>query len=203
MLSPEFILTSLLVILIPGTGVVYTLSQGLFGGVRASLAAALGCTLGIVPHLLASIIGLSFILHMSALVFTALKLLGALYLLYLAWALWREEGALNFGGHGETSLGRIVWRAVLLNLLNPKLTLFFFAFLPLSLSPEATSPLLQMLLLSLVFMALTLIVFVLYGLLASSLQQRALRSPRVILWLKRSFAASFALLGIRLVLTTR
>ena len=203
MLSAEFVLTSLLVILIPGTGAIYTLSQGLFGGVRASLAAALGCTLGILPHLLASILGLSFILHMSALVFTVLKVAGALYLLYLAWALWRDEGALTFGASAETGVGQIVRRAVLLNLLNPKLTLFFFAFLPLSLSPEAASPLVQMLLLSFVFMGLTLVVFALYGLLASSVRHYALRSPHILLWVKRAFAASFAFLGVRLALDTR
>ncbi len=203
MLSPEFILTSLVIILIPGTGAIYTLSQGLFGGIRASLAAALGCTLGIVPHLLGSILGLSLVLHMSALVFSVLKVAGALYLLYLAWALGRDKTLLSLGAAAERGLGQIVGRAVLLNLLNPKLTLFFFAFLPLSLSPDAASPLAQMLLLSFAFMLLTFVVFALYGLIASSLRDRVLRSPHILLWVRRSFAASFALLGVRLALDTR
>ena len=202
MLSPEFLLTSLIVVLIPGTGTVYTVSTGLFYGPRASLAAAVGCTLGIVPHLLASILGLSFVLHMSALVFQGLKYAGAAYLLYLAWAMWRDQGALSFGSASpERSARQIVVRAILLNLLNPKLTLFFFAFLPLAISPDAASPLAELLGLSLVFMALTLAVFAVYGVLASSVRKHVVDSPQVILWLRRSFAAAFAALGLRLAVT--
>ena len=204
MFSPEFLLTSLIVVLIPGTGTVYTVSTGLFYGPRASLAAAVGCTLGIVPHLLASILGLSFVLHMSALVFQGLKYAGAAYLLYLAWAMWRDRGALSFGSASpERSARQIVVRAIWLNLLNPKLTLFFFAFLPLAISPGATSPLAELLGLSLVFMALTLAVFAVYGVLASSVRNHVARSPRVITWLRRSFAAAFAALGVRLAVTER
>ena len=204
MLSPEFLLTSLVVVLIPGTGTVYTVSTGLFYGPRASLAAAVGCTLGIVPHLLASILGLSFVLHMSALVFQGLKYAGAAYLLYLAWAMWRDQGALSFGSASpERSVRQIIVRAVLLNLLNPKLTLFFFAFLPLAISPEAASPLAELLGLSLVFMALTLAVFAVYGVLAGSVRRYVARSPRVIVWLRRSFAAAFAALGVRLAAAYR
>ncbi len=201
MVSPEFLLTSLIVVLIPGTGTLYTLSTGLFYGPRASLAAAIGCTLGIVPHLLASILGLSFLLHMSALVFSGLKWLGAIYLLYLAWAMWRDRGGLSFTASAERSPWQIIGKAVLLNLLNPKLTLFFVAFLPLSLSPDARSPLLGLLSLSLVFMALTLAIFALYGVLASSVRTYVVDSPGVMLWLRRSFAVSFAVLGLRLAVT--
>lgn len=204
MLSPEFLLTSLIVVLIPGTGTVYTVSTGLFYGPRLSLAAAVGCTLGIVPHLLASILGLSFVLHMSALVFQGLKFAGAAYLLYLAWAMWRDQGALSFGSTSpERSARQIIVRAILLNLLNPKLTLFFFAFLPLAISPGAASPLAQLLGLSLVFMALTLAVFAAYGVLAGSVRKHVVGSPRVVTWLRRSFAAAFAALGVRLAVTDR
>lgn len=202
--SPEFLLTSLIVVLIPGTGTIYTVSTGLFYGWRASVAAALGCTLGIVPHLLASILGLSFILHMSAVVFQGLKFAGALYLLYLAWAMWRERGSLSFDGAApERSARQIIVKAVLLNVLNPKLTLFFFAFLPLSVSQGTASPLLELLLLSAVFMLLTLVVFVIYGVLASGVRKRVVGSPGAIVWLRRSFAAAFAALGVRLALTDR
>ena len=204
MFSPEFLLTSLIVVLIPGTGTVYTVSTGLFYGPRASLAAAVGCTLGIVPHLLASILGLSFVLHMSALVFQGLKYAGAAYLLYLAWSMWQDRGALSFGSASpERSARQIIVRAVLLNLLNPKLTLFFFAFLPLAILPNAASPLAELLGLSLVFMAITLAVFAVYGVLASSVRKRVIGSPKVIVWLRRSFAAAFAALGVRLAITDR
>lgn len=204
MLSPEFLLTALVVALIPGTGVIYTVSSGLFYGVRASVAAAFGCTLGVVPHLLASILGLSLVLQLSATVFQGLKLAGAFYLLYLAWALWREQGALSFGSASpEQSLRQIVVKAVLLNVLNPKLTVFFFAFLPLAVSPDAVSPLAALLFLSFVFMLVTLAVFLGYGLVASHFRQRVAHSPKFIGWLRRSFAAAFAVLGVKLALTTR
>ena len=198
--SPEFLLTTLIVVLIPGTGAIYTVSTGLFYGWRASLAAALGCTLGIVPHLLVSIVGLSFVLHLSAVTFQILKFAGALYLLYLAWAMWREREAPSFSASPERSFRQTVGKAVLLNLLNPKLTVFFLAFLPVSISPNAASPLAELLLLSLVFMGLTLIVFALYGVMASSARQHVADSPRVVFWFRRAFAAVFAALAVRLAL---
>ena len=204
MLSPEFLLTSLVVALIPGTGVIYTVSSGLFYGLRASIAAAFGCTLGVVPHLLASILGLSFILQLSASVFQGLKFAGVVYLLYLAWTLWREHGALSFNSAPpKQNTRQIVVKAVLLNVLNPKLTLFFFAFLPLAISPNAASPLVQLLRLSLVFMLVTLVVFLGYGVLASRVRQYVVNSPSIIVWLRRSFAAVFALLGTKLALASR
>ena len=204
MLNTEFLLTSLIIVLIPGTGVIYTVSTGLFHGWRSSLAAALGCTAGIIPHLLASILGLSFILHMSAVVFQGIKWVGVLYLLYLAYAMWRETGGLKFDSASpQRSAWRTAFKAVLLNLLNPKLTVFFFAFLPLFISPETASPIAEMLLLSAVFMLLTLIVFVLYGVLASSVRRYVVNSPNVIVWLRRSFAAAFAGLGVKLALTDK
>ena len=137
MYSTTFLLTSLVVALIPGTGAIYTVSTGLFRGRRASRSAALGCTLGIVPHLLASILGLSFILHMSALAFQGLKFAGAAYLLYLAWATWNDRGGLEFSAaRTELGAGRIIFKAVLLNLLNPKLTLFSWPSCRTSCRPE-------------------------------------------------------------------
>ena len=204
MFSTTFLLTSLVVALIPGTGAIYTVSTGLFRGRRASLAAALGCTLGIVPHLLASILGLSFILHMSALAFQGLKFAGAAYLLYLAWATWNDRGGLEFSAaRTELGAGRIIFKAVLLNLLNPKLTLFFLAFLPHFVSSGSASPVPQFLGLSLVFMAVTFLVFVVYGLLASSIRNWIVNSPRALALLRRSFAAIFAGLSVELALTDR
>ena len=201
MFSAEFLLTSLIVVLIPGTGVIYTISMGLFRGWRASVAASIGCTAGIIPHLLASILGLSFILHMSAVAFQTIKLVGVLYLLYLAWAMWRDTGEMTFESDSpQHSLWQIALKAVLINILNPKLTIFFFTFLPLFIAPNTISPTTELFLLSLVFMVLTLVVFVLYGILASRVRTYVVHSPRTIVWLRRSFAAMFAGLGIRLAL---
>jgi len=170
MLNVEFLLTSLVVVLIPGTGVIYTISTGLAQRWRASIAAALGCTAGILPHLAASILGLSAILHMSALAFQSLKVAGALYLLYLAWSMWQDRGMLTFDRPTQKNNAvRIALKGFLINILNPKLTIFFFAFLPLFVSAEAASPTQQMLSLSLVFMLMTLVIFALYGILASGI----------------------------------
>ena len=170
MLKPDFLLASLIVVLIPGTGVLYTITTGLTLKWRASLAAALGCTLGIVPHILASILGLSALLNMSAQVFSVLRWAGATYLLYLAWNMWREAGTLEIHKKGEkNSTAKIIIKAIAINLLNPKLTIFFFAFLPLFLSKDSASPTAEMIMLSIVFMSITLIVFALYGILASGI----------------------------------
>lgn len=202
MLSMEFLVTSLVVVLLPGTGVIYTVSTGLFFGWRASTAAAVGCTAGIIPHLIASILGLSAILHMSAVAFQIIKYAGALYLLYLAWAMWRETGALTFNSSSSNKgIWKIISRGILINILNPKLTIFFLAFLPLFVSPETASPLFQMLMLSIVFMAMTLVIFILYGISANGVRRYVINSPKGILWLQRSFATIFAVLGVKLALT--
>ncbi|MEP7189571.1 MAG: LysE family translocator [Roseiflexaceae bacterium] len=204
MVSPAFVLTALIVVLIPGTGAVYTISTGLFQGWRASIAAALGCTAGIIPHVAASILGISVVLHMSAAVFHGLKWAGAIYLLYLAWTMWREQGALRFDAAASSKTPwQIITKAVFLNILNPKLTIFFFAFLPLFIAPDTASPTADLLVLSTVFMGLTLIVFVAYGALASGIRTYVVNSPRFLVWLRRSFAATFVALAVHLALTDR
>jgi len=202
MLSTEFLITSLVVVLIPGTGVIYTVSTGLFFGWRASVAAATGCTLGIVPHLTASILGLSAILHMSALVFQAVKFVGATYLLYLAWSMWRETGSLTFDSSTtRRGMVQIATKGFLINILNPKLSIFFLAFLPLFVPANTSTPIFQMLFLGIVFMAITLGVFILYGLSANGVRKYVVNSPSVIVWLQRSFAVTFAALGLKLAVT--
>ena len=202
MFSTEFLLTSLVVVLIPGPGVIYTVSTGLFKGWRASIAAAFGCTTGIIPHLTASILGLSAILHMSALAFQLVKYTGVIYLLHLAWSMWRETGALQLNSQDSAkSLRQVVVRGFLINILNPKLSIFFLAFLPLFVSPHTSSPMLQMFILIAVFMAMTLIIFILYGLSANYVRKYIINSPKITTWLQRSFAAIFAALGAKLAMT--
>lgn len=204
MITAEFLITSLIVVLIPGTGVVFTISTGLARGQRASLLASLGCTLGILPHLLATVLGLAAVMHASALAFQLLKYAGVAYLFYLAIATWRDRAAFTVqpvqarGG----ALG-IVTRAFLLNILNPKLTMFFLAFLPQFVQPGAAAPLAQMLLLSAVFMLMTFVVFVVYGLMAHAFRRSVIDSARVQAWLRRGFAAAFAGLGIQLAVSER
>jgi threonine/homoserine/homoserine lactone efflux protein len=202
MFNTEFLITSLIVVLIPGTGVIYTISAGLFLGWRASIVAALGCTAGIIPHLCACILGLSAILHMSAMIFQTVKYAGAAYLIYLAWSMWNDTGALKFDSPShKNGLRQIATKGFLINILNPKLSIFFLAFLPLFVSSKALSPMFEMFILSVIFMAMTLIVFILYGILANGVRRYVVKSPRIVLWLQRSFAATFAALGIKLALT--
>ena len=204
MLSTKFLLTSLVVVVIPGTGVIYTVSTGLVLRWRASVAAAFGCTLGILPHLTASILGLSAILHMSARAFQVLKIDGALYLLYLAWSMWRDTGTIKFDRAVEKrNAFQIALKGILINILNPKLTLFFFAFLPLFVSTDAVSPTGGMLGLSAVFMGMTFVVFALYGILASGVSTYLTNSPKAIKRMQRSFAVIFAVLAAELALSER
>jgi len=202
MFSSEFFITSLIVVLIPGTGVIYTISAGLFLGWRASIAAALGCTAGIIPHLSASILGLSAIIHMSARAFQVIKFAGAIYLLYLAWGMWRETGGVEFNSPScKKGMWQIIQRGFLINIFNPKLSIFFLAFLPLFISPDSSSPMFEMFVLSLLFMAMTLLVFIVYGVSSNGVRRYVGNSPRVIVWLQRSFAAIFAALGAKLAMT--
>jgi threonine/homoserine/homoserine lactone efflux protein len=202
--SLQFWLTALVITATPGTGVLYTVAAGISGGRRTSVAAAFGCTLGILPHLAAAIFGAAALLRASGVAFAVMKYAGVVYLLYMAWATWRERGTLG-GADATTSTParRIVTNAVLVNLLNPKLTLFFFAFLPQFVAPGQPGATRTMLELSGVFMAMTFGVFVVYGLLAAAVRDHVLARPRVMTWLRRSFAASFAALGARLVVTDR
>lgn len=199
MISLQFLLTALVVVLAPGTGVIYTLAVGLGQGRRAALAAALGCTLGIVPHLMAAILGLAAILHTSALLFQIVKFAGVAYLLYLAWQALKSDGALSVQARGDTQPAhRIATRGALINILNPKLSIFFLALLPPFLSGDPAHVTLEMLRLGAVFMAMTLAVFALYGVFAAAARQRLLGNARVLAWLNRSFAAIFAALAARL-----
>ena len=201
-----FLLTSLIVVASPGTGVLYTLAVALAQGSRAGIAAAFGCTLGIVPHMVAAMLGLAAVLHTSALAFAALKWCGVIYLLYMAWQALRESGALAVEARPQArsrSSRRVIVTGILINILNPKLSIFFLAFLPQFIAADETYPLARMLELSGAFMAMTFAVFVLYGLFAAGVRDRVVTRPKVMAWLRRSFAAGFAALGAKLALAER
>ena len=200
----EFLTVSLLVVASPGTGAAVTIAAGLSRGTRTAVVAAFGCTLGIVPHMLAAVTGLAALLHASSLAFEAIKIAGVAYLLYLAWMTWREQGVLKVEGDGAwRSDWQVIRHAVLVNLLNPKLSMFFLAFLPQFIAKDDQAPTLAMLQLSAIFMAMTFGVFAVYGAFAPRMRDRVLGSPTVMAWLRRSFAATFVALGAKLALTQR
>jgi threonine/homoserine/homoserine lactone efflux protein len=202
--SLAFLLTTLIVVASPGTGVLYTLSAGLSRGRRAAVVAAFGCTLGILPHMAAAIVGLAALLYASSLAFQTLKVLGVLYLLFMAWNTVREHGALRLdeSPDGRTSR-QVIVRAILVNVLNPKLSIFFFAFLPQFVPAESAHRLPAMLELSSVFMVATFAVFVAYGLVAASVRDHVIVRPRVLAWMRRTFAVAFVGLGAKLALAER
>lgn len=200
-----FLVTSLVIVATPGTGAIYTVAAGLQRGRRASLIAALGCTLGTVPHLLAAVTGLAAVLHASAVAFSVVKYAGVAYLLYLAWQTWRDRSPLEADSTvAPPSTAKVIWQAILINVLNPKSTIFFFVFLPQFIQPsDPAGAVRQMLLLSLVFMGLTLVVFAGYGVFAAGMRAKVLGRPRVVTWLRRVFAGSYVALAGRLALPER
>ncbi|MDD1779617.1 LysE family translocator [Enterovibrio sp. ZSDZ35] len=204
MVSLEFLITSLVVVLIPGTGVLYTISTGLFVGSRASIWASIGCTVGIVPSMIASITGLAILIHTSAVAFQVVKYLGVAYLLFMAWSMWKNSGGLSVKEEQSShSMMGIAVRGCLINVLNPKLTLFFMAFLPQFIPSTLTNPTPMMLALGCIFMAMTFVVFVGYGLLSATVREYVLNSSRITTLLQRAFAGSFALLGLKLAFSER
>jgi threonine/homoserine/homoserine lactone efflux protein len=200
----EFLITSFIIVISPGTGVVYTLATGLSRGAKASIAAAFGCTVGIIPHIAAAIGGLAAILHTSAVAFHTFKYLGVAYLLYMAWNALREKGSLNVDSEtGERSTTQVMITAILINILNPKLSIFFLAFLPQFVSANDPHPLSRMLSLSGVFMVMTFVVFVGYGLFAASVRDQVISRPHILTWMRRTFAGAFVALGVKLALADR
>ena len=202
-MSTEFWLTTLVVVATPGTGVLYTLAAGLARGARASVVAAFGCTLGVVPHMVAAITGLAALLHTSALAFQVLKYLGVAYLVYMAWSTIRDKSVLAVEEAPAVPARQVIVSDVLLNLFNPKLTLFFFAFLPQFVSTTEAHASLQMLGLSAVFMLVTFAVFALYGVFAAAVRSHVISRPAVVAWMRRVFGAAFLALAGRLALADR
>lgn len=204
-MSLEFLIVAFVVVATPGTGMIYTVAAGLARGGRAGAVAAFGCTLGIVPHMLAAVTGLAALLHASALAFDAVKYAGVAYLLWMAWQTWHDRGSLSLTAAGSTRRGflDVTIEAILINILNPKLSIFFFAFLPQFVSTDEPAAVVRMLEMSAVFMAMTFSVFALYGLFAAAVRDHVLSRPAVLAWMRRGFAATFAALGAKLALTER
>lgn len=203
-MTTEFLITAIIIVLTPGAGVIFTLAAGLSQGRRASFVAAAGCTLGILPHVLAAATGLAAILHSSAVAFQTLKYLGVLYLLYMAWVMFTEEGALEVVADSPAqSTTRVIRSAVLINLLNPKLTIFFFAFLPQFVPAGEPGAFSSMMKLSAVFMLLTFVVFCAYGAMAASARDYVIRRPVVMTWIRRFLGGTFGILAARLATAHR
>jgi threonine/homoserine/homoserine lactone efflux protein len=199
----SFLVTSLVICLAPGTGSLYTVAAGLTRGTRAGLLAAFACTLGTLPHVLAALTGLAALLHASGVAFQVVKYAGVAYLLWMAVATWRDTGALVFDGPSPASTRKVIAAGITLNLLNPKLTIFFVAFLPQFVPAGEPGSLARMVALSSVFVAMTFVTFAGYAVAAAALRDRVLTRPRVVGALRKVFAGTFAALGARLAVESR
>ena len=203
-MSTDFFITSMIVILIPGAGVLYTLAWALGRGFRTSVIATIGGTLGIIPHILAATLGLAALMQTSAVAFGVIKYLGVAYLLYMAWGTLRETGALSVSEQsGDQKTFKIITEGILINLFNPKLSIFFLSFLPQFIPANASQPAATMVFLGAIFMLLTFIVFVIYGAFASAARAHILTKPKVMVWLRRIFATTFGLLSLKLAFSDR
>jgi threonine/homoserine/homoserine lactone efflux protein len=202
-MTPEFLITTLIIVASPGTGALYTLAAGLGRGAKASIVAAFACTLGIIPHLAAAITGLAALLHASALAFEIIKYLGVAYLLYMAWATLRDKSSLSLEAAEPKSVRKVLVEGILINILNPKLSIFFFAFLPQFVPAQSSDALPRMLELSGVFMLMTFVIFAIYGVFAAAVRRHVISRPRIITWMRLTFAAAFVALGVKLALTER
>jgi threonine/homoserine/homoserine lactone efflux protein len=203
-MTATFLITALVIVATPGTGALYTIAAGLTRGARASTLAAFASTLGTVPHLVAAITGLAALLHASGIAFETIKYLGVGYLLWMAWNTWRDRGVLTVEGTpSPRSWRQVITTGVAINLLNPKLTIFFFAFLPQFVPAGTPNATWHMLALSAVFMGLTFVVFAGYGACAALLRDKVLTRPQVLARIRRVFAASFAGLAGRLAFESR
>ena len=203
-MSVEFLVTSFIIIVSPGTGVLYTLAIGLSRGSRASVVAAFGCTLGIVPHMAAAILGLAALLHTSALAFQTFKYVGvglsALHGLAGAPRARRAQG----GEGGRRALGRAAHRHRDPDQHPQSEVVDFLSGLPAAVHQRGREP-------SAAadadpergFYADDVVVFVGYGLFAASIRDRIISRPRVLTWMRRTFAAAFAALGAKLALSDR
>jgi threonine/homoserine/homoserine lactone efflux protein len=202
-MTTDFLLTTLIIVATPGTGALYTLAAALGGGRRNAVIAAFGCTLGIVPHMLAAALGLVALVASEPRLFDLIRYAGIAYLIWMAIGLWRSGLAREQDAEPRRQAGQIIRKAVLINLLNPKLSLFFLAFLPQFVDPADPAPLTTMAGLSLVFMAVTFVVFALYGLAAVTMRHGLVERPQRMRIVNRLLASGFVLMAGKLALAQR
>jgi len=200
-----FLGASMALTLAPGPDNIFVVTTGITRGRRAAIITALGMVSGISVHTLAAAAGISAIFYSSTLAFRTVKFAGAAYLLFLAWKALRERGPLGSPAAQTSRLsgGALYRRGLLMNVLNPKVALFFLAFLPQFTTPAETSLGLQMVWLGALFMLQAAILFTAIGYFSGRLGEFFLGRPRVARGFSWVAASIFASLGVRLALTER
>ena len=201
---PVFVIASLVLIATPGQDMILVMSRSIVQGPAAGVATAAGVSVGLIGHTLLATLGLGAILRTSEWLFAALKFIGAGYLLYLGVGLLvAKHDDLGLGASGSRSPARLFADGAFSNVTNPKIAIFYFAFLPQFVSPSASHPTLSILVLGLVFAGLTFLVKAPVGLFAGSLSSWLRARPAVLRWLFRSSGAILVGLSIRLALERR
>ena len=202
-MSLEFLAVSMFLAMIPGTGVIFTLACSMAHGLRGAVWGAVAGAVGVIPHLLAASIGLSTLLIAFPLAYDGLRILGGCYLIWLACQAWRQRHDSFDVGGVQTSGSGIVLKGAMINLLNPKLTLFFVSFLPQFVPAQDPAPGLTMGLMGLVLVVQTFVVFFGYGAAAAWLGGTIRARPRIMQRVHESVAVVFAGLGLRVILGAR
>jgi threonine/homoserine/homoserine lactone efflux protein len=187
----------------PGPDNLFILAQGITRGRKPAIVTALGMCSGVSVHTLAAALGISALFYSSALAFTLLKAAGAAYLFYLAWKTFRDSGGLRPAKPLELPAGALFRRGFLMNVLNPKVALFFLAFLPQFVSRDSGSIPAQMLLLGLLFMAQAVVLFGALGYFAGGIGGFLLSRPRIARHFNWLTGGIFVALGLRIALVER
>jgi threonine/homoserine/homoserine lactone efflux protein len=199
-----FIVASLVLIVTPGQDMVLVMSRSIAQGAAAGVVTAAGVSVGLVGHTVLATLGLGAILRTSEWLFVALKLVGAIYLVYLGIQLLRTRShALAVSAGAPRSLWRLFFDGALSNISNPKIAVFYFAFLPQFVAPGAARPTLAVFVLGLLFAGLTFLVKGPVGLAAGLLSAWLRSRPMVLTWLYRGSGAVLVGLGVRLAFERR
>lgn len=199
-----FAAASLVLIVVPGQDMILVMSRSVAQGVAAGVTTAAGVSTGLLGHTVLATLGLGAILRTSEWLFVALKLVGAAYLLYLGITmLLTKRAQLELGAAGRRSLPRLFLDGALSDLSNPKIALFYFAFLPQFVSPGAENPTLTVFALGVAFAALTFLVKGPVGIFAGALSGWLRSRPSVLLWVNRASGAILVGLAARLAMERR
>lgn len=198
MISIEFIIAATIVALIPGTGVIYTLSVAINSNKKNMFLALVGCTLGIIPHIIISISILYFLLNINHTFLTIVKFAGVLYLFYLSYMLYKSD-ALFLSDNTTNSKTKILLHSIVINLLNPKLIIFLISFIPQYISSE--NEIENFIYLSLIFMIITFIVFIIYGLFAVYIKEKIFNTTQKKIMIQKIFSFIFFIICIQILVS--
>lgn len=199
-----FVFAAMLLTLMPGPDILFVLAQSMTQGKKAGVMTALGLCTGITVHTLAAALGISAIFYHSTTAFQIVKYAGAIYLLYLAWQAFKERKE-GIGEQASVTLNysALYKKGILMNILNPKVSLFFLAFLPQFVTPSAGQVPLQMIILGILFMLQAIVVFTVISFLAGMIANKLLKNPKVATYINWSKIVLFTGLGLRLALTEK